>query len=106
RAGRYYDYLPEYAQLHFASTVGSWILGLGFVFILINLIRSLISGPKASPNPWGSAALEWQSPTPPPLLNFTETPIIKRGPYDYHLATEAELFEGFPSGSPGSSSSY
>jgi cytochrome c oxidase subunit 1 len=30
------------------------------------------------------------------MQNFAETPTITRGPYDYHLATEDELFEGFP----------
>ena len=39
---------------------------------------------------------EWASESPPVLANFRETPTITRGPYDYHLATEAELFDGFP----------
>ena len=38
---RYYDYLPQFTQLHQISTVGSWILGMGFVIILFMLIRSL-----------------------------------------------------------------
>ena len=92
---RYYDYLPEYQQLHQASTIGSWILGAGFFVLLFMFAKSLKSGPKSSQNPWGSAALEWQTPTPPPLANFIKEPRITRGPYDYHLATEAELYEGF-----------
>jgi cytochrome c oxidase subunit 1 len=60
------------------------------------LLSSLFRGKKAPPNPWGSAALEWQTPTPPPVYNFVTDPVITRGPYDYHLATDAELFEGFP----------
>ena len=91
---RYYDYLPQYQQLHATSTVGSWILGMGFFIMLGMFIRSLVSGAKASANPWGSAALEWQTPSPAPLGNFEKEPIITRGPYDYHLATEAELYEG------------
>ena len=51
-------------------------------------------GKKAPRNPWGSAALEWQTGNPlPPLTNFVNDPIVTRGPYDYHLATEAELAE-------------
>ena len=30
-----------------------------------------------------------------PLANFHKTPIITRGPYDYHLATPEELATGW-----------
>jgi cytochrome c oxidase subunit 1 len=88
---RYYDYLPEYQQLHQISTVGSWILGVGFLVMLGMFISSLKSGKKAPRNPWGSAALEWTTATPPPVQNFIKDPVVTRGPYDYHLATEKEL---------------
>jgi cytochrome c oxidase subunit 1 len=91
---RYWDPPPQFQTLHVVSTVGSWILGLGFLVMLAMFIRSLVSGAKSSANPWGSAALEWQTPSPPPLANFLKEPVITRGPYDYHLATEAELHEG------------
>ncbi|RYZ68009.1 MAG: cytochrome c oxidase subunit I [Proteobacteria bacterium] len=88
---RYYDYLPEFQSLHQVSTMGSWLLGAGFLVMLVMFIQSLTSGKKAPRNPWGSAALEWQTPTPIPFHNFLEQPVITRGPYDYHLATEEEL---------------
>jgi len=59
-------------------------------------IMSLVGGAKSPPNPWGSAQLEWQTPSPPPLENFARTPVITRHPYDYDLATEDELYDGFP----------
>jgi cytochrome c oxidase subunit I len=90
---RYYDYLPEYTHLHQVSTFGSWILGLGFLIMLVMFIQSLSSGKKAPRNPWGSAALEFQTPTPFPFHNFIVEPVITRGPYDYHLATDEELSE-------------
>ncbi|WP_394847566.1 cbb3-type cytochrome c oxidase subunit I [Pendulispora brunnea] len=90
---RYYDYLPEFEIFHKTSTIGSWILGAGFLTMLAMFIISLKSGAKSTRNPWGSAALEWQTPTPPPLANFIKVPTITRGPYDYHLATEEELSE-------------
>jgi cytochrome c oxidase subunit 1 len=93
---RYYDYLPRYRPFHAFSTVGSWILAVGFLIYAYVLITSLRSGKRAPPNPWGSAALEWQTPSPPPLENFPDTPTVTRGPYDYHLATDDELFDGFP----------
>ncbi len=63
--------------------------------MLAMFIRSLASGAKSPANPWGSAALEWQTATPPPLANFVKEPKVVRGPYDYHLATDAELHDGF-----------
>ncbi len=93
---RYYDYQPQFELLHRVSTVGSWIIGLGVMITVGVLIVSLFKGKAAPPNPWGSAALEWQTESPPIAQNFAETPIITRGPYDYHLATKAELYDGFP----------
>ena len=94
---RYYDYLPEYEIFHQVSTIGSWILGLGFIVLLVMFIKSLTSGKPAPRNPWGSAALEWMTPTPPPTFNFVEgkDPVLTRGQYDYQLATEDELYDGF-----------
>jgi cytochrome c oxidase subunit 1 len=92
---RYYDYLPEFEQLHQVSTVGSWILGVGFSILGIMFIRSLVGGKPAPRNPWGSAALEWQTTTPPPIYNFHKNPVVTRGQYDYALATDDELYDGF-----------
>jgi cytochrome c oxidase subunit 1 len=93
---RYYDYLPHFQPLHGFSSVGSLVLGVGFLVMAFMFIRSLMNGKKAPPNPWGSAGYEWQTASPPIEHNFHETPVMRRGPYDYHLATEAELFDGFP----------
>ena len=57
--------------------------------------RRCSSGKPAPRNPWGSAALEWKTPTPPPLYNFVKDPVLTRGPYDYHLATDDELYDGY-----------
>jgi cytochrome c oxidase subunit 1 len=92
---RYYNYLPEYELGHQISTVGSYLLGVGFFIMLVMFIQSLRNGKPAPRNPWGSAALEWQTSSPPPLYNFVTDPVITRGPYDYHLATDAELDEGW-----------
>lgn len=88
---RYYDYVPEFQALHFASTVGSWLIGLGFIIMFVVFFKSLWSGKRSPRNPWHSAGYEWMTPTPPPLENFKETPYFTRGPYDYDLATEEEL---------------
>jgi cytochrome c oxidase subunit 1 len=80
---RYYNYLDQYQPLHAFSSVGSWILGLGFLIMFIYLIHSLFRGRKASGNPWGSLTLEWSTPSPAPVENFVTPPKMTHGPYDY-----------------------
>lgn len=80
---RYYDYLPEFTLPNQISTVGSWILAVGLILMIVNLVRGR-KGPKASTNPWGSVTLDWtHTQSPPTLYNFEKTPEIERGPYDY-----------------------
>jgi cytochrome c oxidase subunit 1 len=55
----------------------------------VNLLKGL-KGPLAKRNPWGGMTLEWQVPSPPPLENFDEIPIVTHGPYDYHYFNEKE----------------
>ncbi len=80
---RYHDYIPEYAWLNRISTMGSWLIGAGFLFALYTVIQGIKSGPKASANPWGAKTLEWTTPSPPPHDNFAVTPTITAGPYEY-----------------------
>ncbi|MCW9708978.1 cytochrome c oxidase subunit I [Fodinibius salsisoli] len=81
---RYFNYIEQFQSFHQISTIGSYILGFGFVMIFYYLVKSIFTGEKASPNPWGSRALEWQVNSRPPLHNFHHTPVIVNGPYDYH----------------------
>lgn len=88
---RYYDYLPQYQEGHVISTVGSWILAVGVIIMLINLIRGFTKGEELKGrNPWGAATLEWTVPTPPPLLNFDKEPDTSRKPYDFQGVTPDE----------------
>lgn len=80
---RYFDYLPEYTSLNQISTVGSWLIGTGFIIALVTVIHGLIAGKKAGDNPWGAKTLEWSIPSPPPHENFIATPVVTAGPYEY-----------------------
>ncbi|WP_412063709.1 cytochrome c oxidase subunit I [Rubrivirga sp. IMCC45206] len=86
---RYYDYpdMPWLEPLHQASTIGSYVLGLGLFIVLVNGLLSLRKGtPKAPGNPWGGATLEWTHTTSPPdHHNFHHTPLVTHGPYDYEV---------------------
>jgi len=81
---RYFNYLEQFQPFHQTSTVGAYIMGVGFIIIAIYLVYSLFKGKNAGSNPWGSRALEWQTASPPPLHNFEYVPVIINGPYDYH----------------------
>lgn len=80
---RYWDYLPEFTTLNRVSTMGSWMIGLGFVLVAVYLAKALRSGEKATANPWGGLSLEWLAPSPPPHDNFPKTPTVTLWPYEY-----------------------
>ncbi len=81
---RYFNYVDQFQGLHQFSTIGSYILGLGFMIMLVYLVWSLFYGPKASSNPWKARSLEWMASSPPAHHNFEYTPVILHGPYDHH----------------------
>jgi cytochrome c oxidase subunit I len=80
---RYYDYLPQYQIYHVISTIGSWVLILGILILVFNLLKALLSKANNTTeiNPWGGTTLEWTVPTPPPLENFDVIPTVTHGPY-------------------------
>jgi len=88
---RYYNYLPEFQFLHQVSTVGSWILGLGFVIMAGYLFASLRKKMDAPANPWHARTLEWQIPSPPITHNFHEIPVVNSDPYDYYRPFEPSV---------------
>lgn len=87
---RYYTYPEQFALMNQISTVGSYIITLGFVITAFYLAYAIFWGKKAPANPWGAATLEWQTSSPPPLENFLETPVVTHGPYDYQQIKLAE----------------
>jgi len=82
---RYADYPSEFTTLHQISTVGSWLLLIGFSIMTIYLIWSLFKGEKATDNPWNSKSIEWTIPSPPTMHNFEGPVQVPSGPYDYGI---------------------
>ncbi len=80
---RYFDYLPHWQSLHMISSIGSYVLGLGYFISLTNFVVAAFGNKKAEENPWRARTLEWQIPSPPPHYNFDEIPKITKWPYDY-----------------------
>jgi cytochrome c oxidase subunit I len=79
---RYYSYLDKYTLYHQISSIGSYLMAVGFFLIAGYLIHSLFRGRRAPANPWGGASLEWRTPSPPPHDNFPEPPPVG-DPYDF-----------------------
>lgn len=86
---RYYSYLDQFQTLHVISTVGSWIIGAGFLVMLFYLLRSLKVGERAPQNPWGGQSLEWSTQSPPITENFVGQPTVTSGPYDFPAIRES-----------------
>lgn len=77
------DYDPIFAPANMVASIGAYILIAGVAVFFFNVAYSWIAGEKAVANPWGALSLEWQVPTPVPLENFEEVPVITTGPYNY-----------------------
>jgi cytochrome c oxidase subunit 1 len=81
---RYYTHLPQYHTAHVIASLGGFILVVGLILFFANFIVALFKGKRAGQNPWGGKTLEWTVPTPPPLENFSEIPVITGRPYKYN----------------------
>jgi heme/copper-type cytochrome/quinol oxidase subunit 1 len=73
----------EYAQgsgwegYNLVSTIGSFILGLGILVTMINVLVSVRGGKPAGNDPWRGNTLEWFTPSPPPPNNFDVIPHVR-----------------------------
>ncbi len=81
---RYYDYLPQFADLHLASTIGAYINAFGYSLALLNLFWAMaVSKKKAPSNPYDALGLEWRTQSPPIKDNFETIPTVDDTPYAY-----------------------
>jgi cytochrome c oxidase subunit I len=65
------------ALYNLISSIGSWILALGILLTVINLVRAVKAGPIAGSDPWKANTLEWFMPSPPPENNFDVVPRVR-----------------------------
>jgi cytochrome c oxidase subunit 1 len=49
----------------------------GVLVFVFNLLRSLVNGESAGPDPWDAWTLEWSTSSPPPEYNFAKIPVVK-----------------------------
>jgi cytochrome c oxidase subunit I+III len=75
---RVYTYRPGlgWDAWNLASTIGAYVVALGILATVVNLVRSLRRGELAGDDPWGGDSLEWATSSPPPPYNFAAIPVV------------------------------
>ena len=76
---RIYDYADSLrlGGYNLVSTIGSFILGIGVLITLINVLRSVKHGKTPGNDPWKGNTLEWFTQSPPPANNFDVIPRVR-----------------------------
>src|SRR5256885_751943 len=76
RIYRYPD-VHDWAAFNLISTIGSFILGIGVLVTVVNVLVSVRSGKRAGNDPWQANTLEWFTQSPPPENNFDVVPRVR-----------------------------
>ncbi|MFL5883656.1 MAG: cbb3-type cytochrome c oxidase subunit I [Thermoleophilaceae bacterium] len=66
--------------INLLETIGSYILTVGLLLIVANLVVSYFRGEPAGPDPFGGPTLEWSITSPPPTYNYPVVPVVS-SPY-------------------------
>jgi len=76
---RVFTYLPDqgWDTANYISTIGAFLMGVGTIILLINIIMTHMKKADAPADPWDGRTLEWSIPSPPPEYNFKQTPLVR-----------------------------
>lgn len=76
---RVFTYQPGYDLEvgNFVSTIGAFLMGIGTLVFLINIIATARKPMTAPADPWDGRSLEWTIPSPAPEYNFKQTPLVR-----------------------------
>ncbi len=76
---RVYSYLGGlgWDPYFLTSTIGAFILGSGFLAVVVAFLWSLRHGQPSGDNPWDANTMEWATSSPPEPYNFRSVPVIR-----------------------------
>jgi cytochrome c oxidase subunit I+III len=58
------------------STIGAYVIAIGVLVFVVNVLLTLLSKRPAAPDPWDGPDLEWATTSPPASYNFADPPIV------------------------------
>ncbi len=64
-------------NMNFISTIGAFLMGVGTILVLWNIVITSLKPKNAPADPWDGRTLEWSIPSPAPEYNFAQTPLVK-----------------------------
>jgi cytochrome aa3-600 menaquinol oxidase subunit 1 len=72
-----YGWDMGWAPLNFISTIGAFLMGIGFIFQVWQISYSIKYGERdTTGDPWNARTLEWSIPSPAPMYNFATVPHV------------------------------
>ncbi len=77
------DIAPPFATANLIASLFAILIAASVFTFIYNVIYTLVRGERAVADEWGAKTLEWTLPTPVPLENFEELPVVTSLPYDY-----------------------
>ena len=73
-----YSWDMGWTSLNFVSTIGAFLMGIGFLFQVYQILHGIKFGKKdTTGDPWNGRTLEWSIPSPAPAYNFAVIPQVE-----------------------------
>lgn len=80
-----YEFIEKMIPINTFITYSALLMGLGQIPFVINFVYTIFFKKEKEPvpnNPWNVGTLEWTIPSPSPVYNFKEIPVVKCGPHE------------------------